>query len=130
MERHVRVASSRGASHSGRTLRIAAVLALASSCGGDTTGPLPPRPGSIAIEPEALSFSWVGESRRLLAQVRDEAGVVLAFPAVSWSSTNPSAVTVSPGGLAVAAGAGQATITASSGAATASASATVSLVVR
>ena len=128
MERHVRVASSRGASHSGRTLRIAAVLALASSCGGDTTGPPPPRPGSIAIEPEALSFSWVGESRRLLAQVRDEAGVVLAFPAVSWSSTNPSAVTVSPGGLAVAAGAGQATITASSGAATASASATVSLV--
>ena len=54
--------------------------------------------------------------------------MVLAFPAVSWSSTNPSAVTVSPGGLAVAAGAGQATITASSGAATASLSATVSLV--
>ena len=91
-------------------------------------GPPPPGPGSIAIEPEALSFSWVGESRRLLAQVRDEAGVVLAFPAVSWSSTNPSAVTVSPGGLAVAAGAGQATIIASSGAATASVSATVSLV--
>ena len=62
-------------------------------------GPPPPGPGSIAIEPEALSFSWVGESRRLLAQVRDEAGVVLAFPAVSWSSTNPSAVTVSPGGF-------------------------------
>ena len=124
----MRVASSRGARRSGRTLRIAAALALASSCGGDTMGPPPPGPGSIAIEPEALSFSWVGESRRLLAQVRDEAGVVLAFPAVSWSSTNPSAVTVSPGGLAVAAGAGQATITASSGAATASASATVSLV--
>ena len=93
-------------------------------------GPPPPGPGSIAIEPEALSFSWVGESRRLLAQVRDEAGVVLAFPAVSWSSTNPSAVTVSPGGVAVAAGTGQATITASSGRATGSASATVSLVPR
>ena len=128
MDHHVRVASSRRARRSGRTLRIAAALALASSCGGDTTGPPPPGPGSIAIEPEALSFSWVGDSRRLLAQVRDEAGVVLAFPAVSWSSTNPSAVTVSPGGLAVAAGAGQATITALSGAATASASATVSLV--
>ena len=128
MDHHVTTESSRGARRSGRTLRIAAVLALASSCGGDTTGPLPPRPTSIAIEPGTLSFSWVGESRRLLAQVRDEAGVVLEYPSVSWSSTNPSAVTVSPGGLAVAAGAGQATITASSGAATASVSATVSLV--
>ncbi len=111
-----------------RTLRIAAVLALASSCGGDATGPPPPVPASITIEPRTPSFSWVGESRQLLAEVRDEAGTTLAGQSVSWSSTNPSAVTVSPDGLAVAAGAGQATITASSGRATGSASATVSLV--
>ena len=119
-----------GARRFGRTLRIAAALALASSCGGDTTGPPPSVPALIAIEPKVLTFSWVGESHRLLAEVRDEAGTVLADPALSWSSTNPSAVTVSPGGVAVAAGTGQATITASSGRATGSASATVSLVPR
>ena len=57
-------------------------------------------------------------------------GSGLANPALSWTSTNPSAVTVSPGGVAVAAGTGQATITASSGRATGSTSATVSLVPR
>ena len=117
-----------GARRFPRTLRIAGILVLASACGGDATGPPPPAPASIAIEPRILTFSWVGQSHRVIAEVRDEAGAILADPSVFWTSTNPSAVTVSPGGLAVAAGAGHATITASSGAATASASATVTLV--
>ena len=117
-----------GARRFPRTLRIAGILVLASACGGDATGPPPPGPASIAIEPRILTFSWVGQSHRVIAEVRDEAGAILADPSVFWTSTNPSAVTVSPGGLAVAAGAGHATITASSGAATASASATVTLV--
>ena len=122
------IESPRGARRFPRTLRIAGVLILASACGGDATGPPPRVPSSIAIEPRILTFSWVGQSDRLVTEVRDEAGAILADPSVSWTSTNPSAVTVSPGGLAVAAGAGQATITASAGAATASASATVTLV--
>ncbi len=122
------IESPRGTRRFPRTLRIAGVLVLASACGGDTTGPPPPVPASIMIEPRILTFSWVGQSHRLIAEVRDEAGAILGDPSVSWTSTNPSAVTVSPGGLAAAAGAGQATITASSGAATASASATVTLV--
>ena len=109
-------------------LRTASVVVLTSACGGDATGPPPAVPASIAIEPRMPTFSWVGQSHQLLAEVRDKAGATLADPSVSWTSTNPSAVTVSPGGLAVAAGPGQATITASSGAATASASATVTLV--
>ena len=117
-----------GARRFPRTLRIAGILVLASACGGDATGPPPPAPASIAIEPRILTFSWVGQSHRVIAEVRDEAGAILADPSVFWTSTNPSTVTVSPGGLAVAAGAGHATITASSGAATASASATVTLV--
>ncbi len=127
-QRHVTIESPRRTRRFARALRIAAALVLASSCGGDTTGPPPAVPSSIAIEPRILTFSWVGESRRLLAEVRHQDGTVLADPAVFWSSTNPSVVNVSPGGVAVAAGTGQATITASSGRASASASATVSLV--
>ena len=111
-----------------RTQRIVAAVLLASACGDDATGPEPPVPASITIEPPGLTFSWVGESHRLRTEARDEAGAILTETVVSWTSTNPAAVTVSQTGIATAAGAGQAMITASSGAATASVNATVMLV--
>ena len=121
-------ASPPGASCFRGALRIAGTVLLASACGDDTTGPRPPVPASIIVDPPTLTFSWVGESQRLRAEALDEAGTILTEAVVSWASTNPAAVTVSPAGVAAAAGAGQATITASSGAATASVSATVTLV--
>ena len=110
-----------------RGLRIASAVLLASACGDDATGPRPPLPASIVIEPSVLAFSWIGESHRLRADARDEAGAILTDAVISWTSTNPAAVTVSPAGVAAATGAGQATITASSGTATASVTATVIL---
>ena len=59
-------------------------------------GPEPPVPASITIEPPGLTFSWVGETHRLHPVTRDDAGAMLTDAVVSWTSTNPAAVTVSP----------------------------------
>lgn len=98
-----------------RPLRLVAVALVASGCGVDSTGSPPPVPFSIALEPRAVPSTWVGESRRLLAEVRDRNGTILSDPALSRTSSNPSAVTVSPEGLAEARAAGEAGITAGLG---------------
>ena len=77
-----------------------------------------PVPGRVAVATVTLgSVSrnlTDGESVQLAASARDDKGAVLDGRPVSWTSSNPGIVEVSPTGLAVARSDGSATITATS----------------
>jgi uncharacterized membrane protein len=67
----------------------------------------------ITIEPSSLILA-VGESAKFTATLRDDDGNVLTGRAVTWSSSNSTAVTVESDGSVIALAAGDATIRASS----------------
>ena len=90
-----------------RVLRGFPILALTLVIGGcgssnsNTTTPEDPVPTTLTITPGAVAFTSVGEARALNAQVRDQNnGIVTAE--VTWSSSDPSAVTIDAAGLATA----------------------------
>lgn len=101
------------------------------SCGGDSTGPdsAPPVATSITIGPASPALTALGATLQLTATVRDQNGGEMASATVSWSSSNPSTVSVTPGGLITALALGNATLTASSGSASQVATASVAQVV-
>ena len=101
--------------------------ALLTACGGDPTPPPPPPVAtSITISPSSVTFTAVGDTEQLSAEVRDQYGSVMVGARVNWSSLRPTVATVDlREGLVTAAGAGTATITARSGSASAEASVTV-----
>ncbi|MEP7325387.1 MAG: Ig-like domain-containing protein [Gemmatimonadota bacterium] len=68
---------------------------------------------TVALGPIARSLTD-GESIQLAASTRDDKGTVLAGRPVSWTSSNPAVIEVSPTGLAIARSDGSATITATS----------------
>jgi hypothetical protein len=71
---------------------------------------------SVTLTPSSATSVVTGSALALAAVPRDSAGVDLGGCApVSWSSSNPSAATVSSGGVVVAVATGSATITATSG---------------
>jgi len=116
----------------GQRRAIVALAACSSSlltaCGGDPTPPPPPPVAtSITISPSSVTFTAVGDTEQLSAEVRDQNGNVMVGAAVNWSSLRPTVATVDlREGLVTAAGAGTATITARAGSASAEASVTVS----
>ncbi len=63
---------------------------------GRRDSPSPSRPASLQIEPASLYFSWVGQSQQLAAEALGQAGRAVEGQTVSWSSSDPSVVTVSP----------------------------------
>ena len=73
------------------------------------------------MTPAAAQLSVIGETVKLSAEVRDQAGRVMAGAAVTWTSSDPAVVSVSASGLATAAGNGTVTVTAASGSASGSA---------
>ncbi len=79
---------------------------------------------TVAVTPNPLSMS-VGQTTQLTATLEDAMGNVLNGRAVSWSSSNPSAATVSSQGLVTAVANGVATITATSEGKSGSAAVTV-----
>ena len=106
----------------------AAVLVGGLACGDDSTGPaLPPPPvaTTVVVSPASVSFSAIGETVQLSAEVRDQNGSSMSGASVAWASSAVAVATVDASGLARAAGNGTATITATSG--SASGSATVSV---
>ncbi len=68
---------------------------------------------TVTVTPSPLSMS-VGQATQLTATLKDDVGNVLNGRTVSWSSSNPSAATVSSQGLLTAVAKGSATITATS----------------
>ncbi len=107
---------------------LSATLAVTLSCGGDATAPTPPppapRPTTVSVTPSEVRLA-VGDSAQLAAEVRDQNGQVMTEAAVTWSSSDASAATVTSAGLVRGASAGSATIAATAGQASGNAEVTV-----
>ena len=74
----------------------------------------PPGPvASVTVAPGGLTL-LVGQSQQLTAITRSQAGTVLTGRTVTWSTTDPTIVTVSTSGAAEGVSVGSATITATS----------------
>ena len=78
-------------------------------------------PTTLTIAPATVSFASLGDTVRLVAEVRDQLARVMEGHPVAWSSSDASVATVDGTGLVAATGNGTATITASAGEASASA---------
>ena len=101
---------------------------LALGC-GDTAPVEPPpdevpQPTTITVTPEVVSFTAIGETAMLTAEVRDQSGTVVDH-GVAWSSNDEEVAAVSAEGLVSATGNGAATITATAGTAAGTAGVTV-----
>lgn len=98
------------------------------ACGDGGTGPPPsdpPRPTTVTVTAPNLELTAVEATVQLTAEVRDQNGRAMAGAAVSWSSGDPSVVTVNASGLAIAVANGGVTITATAGSASGTVTVTV-----
>ena len=84
-----------------------------------------PAPASITLSPTTARLSFVEDSVRFAAEVRDENGQVMDGHEVSWSTSDPGVAVITPAGLVYATGDGTVTITAAAGPASANATVTV-----
>ena len=84
-----------------------------------------PAPTTIAVSPDSVALTALGQTVRLTAEVRDQVGRVMEGVPVSWSSADTTVAAVDSLGLVTAAGNGTATITATAGSASGSATITV-----
>ena len=75
-----------------------------------------PAPTTVAVSPDTVMFDALGDTLRLAAEVRDQAGRPIPGEAVVWSGGDPLVATVDASGLVTAVGNGMATVTATSGA--------------
>ena len=76
-----------------------------------------PAPAAVAVTPEAVALAVLGDTVRLMAEVRDQAGRPMEGVPVAWTSGDTLVATVDSTGLVTAAGKGTATITATAGSA-------------
>ena len=97
----------------GRTRLLAAASVTAaiwsSACGDGGTDPAlndPPHAATVAVAPETATFTTLGDTVGLAAEVRDQAGRVMADARVTWLSRNPTVAEVSSAGLVTAVGNG------------------------
>lgn len=84
-----------------------------------------PMPTTVAVSPDAVALSALGDTARLSARVFDQTGRPMAGAAISWSSSEASVATVDSSGLVTAEGMGSAMVRATSGEASGSAIVTV-----
>jgi len=80
---------------------------------------------SVSVFPLALNFGALGRTSQFTATVRDQAGTIIDPANISWATSSPSVITVSPTGFITAVGVGESTITATSGSVTGRAMVTV-----
>ena len=102
-----------------------AVTATSSGLTGSAELTVVAVPTTVAVTPDTVAFSALGQTVQLTAEVRDQAGRVMADVVVSWSSGDTTVVVVDSAGLVTAAGNGTATITAMAGSVSGSATVTV-----
>lgn len=118
----------------GWALAVLVSATTALSCGEDAVAPPTPpaepaQPTSISISPSVLRFEALGDTARLIAEVRDQNGQIVRSARVTWESGDPSVATVDATGLATAVGNGAASIAAAAEGASGAASVTVDQVV-
>ena len=97
-------------------LLSAACLAVL-ACGGDGgADPTDPTPTPVALVELSVSADTLqaGDTLRIVAKPRSAAEELLQDRTVTWSSTNPSAATISDSGLVTAVNQGTSTILATS----------------
>ncbi len=105
---------------------LLAGMVAAAGCGD--SGPPPPQPTSINLFPAQTTFDALGDSRSFAANVRDQNGIAMDDQPVTWSSSDPSVVSVDGNGRASSVGNGSAVIRAVAGDAVGEAPVTVSQV--
>ena len=113
-------------------MAIGGIVMLVLSCGDDSVGPTtlpPPAPAPVAttvtVNPGSASFTALGETVWLTAEVRDQNGQVMTGVLVTWASSDASVATVDASGQVTAVANGAATVTATAGSASGSAEVTV-----
>ena len=74
-----------------------------------------PLPATVAVSPDTVQFTALGQTAQLSAEVRDQLGRVIEGAAAAWSSLDAFVAEVDSTGLVTAAGAGETTITATAG---------------
>jgi hypothetical protein len=94
------------------------------ACGGTE----PKVPTALTLDASTISFTAIGQTRKLTVAVTDQDGASIASPQVTWSSSNAAVAAVDAAGQVSAVGNGSATITATAGSATESADVTVAQV--
>lgn len=101
------------------------ILVLVTGCGGDTpVVPDPPVATTITVSPTPVDFSYLGQTRSLGATVLDQNGNPFAG-AVTWSSNDPTVVSVTVTGIVGAVMNGSTEVVAALGSLTAQVTVTV-----
>ncbi len=83
--------------------------------GGAELSVVPPLPTTVAVNPDTVAFTALGQTAQLAAEVREQAGRVMAEAPVTWSSGDTLVAVVDSAGLATAVGGGTTTVTAAAG---------------
>ena len=105
---------------SGLVESLAEGEAVVKATAADVTGRaelrvVPPLPTTIAVSPDTVRLTAVGQTVQLVADVREQAGRVMAEASVTWSSGDTLVVAVDSAGLVTAVGGGTTTVTAEAG---------------
>ena len=74
-----------------------------------------PAPTIVAVTPDTVALTALGQTVQLSAEVRDQAGRVMEDVRVSWATADTTVAAVDSAGLVTAAGRGRTTITATAG---------------
>ena len=74
-----------------------------------------PVPTTVAVTPDTVALTALGQTAQLIAEVRDQVGRVMTDARVSWSSADSTVATVSAAGRVRAVGIGVTAITAMAG---------------
>ena len=86
-----------------------------------------PLPTTVAVTPDTVVLTAVGQTAQLTAEVRDQAGRVMDGVPVAWSSADTAVAVVDSAGLVSAVDSGAATITARAGEASGNAFVTIEI---
>ena len=74
-----------------------------------------PAPTTVAVTPDSVVFTAIGQTEELSAEVRDQIGRPMVGVAVSWSSSDTTVAAVDSAGLVTATGIGITAVTATLG---------------
>ena len=74
-----------------------------------------PAPTTVAVTPDSVVFTAIGQTEELSAEVRDQSGRPMVGVAVSWSSSDTTIAAVDSAGLLTATGIGITAVTATVG---------------
>ncbi len=104
----------------------AEVMATAAGVTGRATlSVVAPAPTAVAVIPDTVALTALGQTAQLAAEVRDQNGRVMEGVPVSWSSADTTVAVVDSAGLVTGIGGGATTIAATAGAVSGTAAVTV-----